>query len=93
MKNATAAMTAISPTDCLSAAVPATLTSSVSGMSRQSFAHSLTTEELAAELGIGPQSIRKRYSQTGSYFGLRPVKLPNRRLLWPSNPLEKLINR
>ncbi|HKR44775.1 MAG TPA: hypothetical protein VJU59_34735 [Paraburkholderia sp.] len=53
----------------------------------------LTTDELAAELGMSAQSIRKRYSQTGSYFDLRPIKLPNRRLLWPANALEQLINR
>lgn len=53
----------------------------------------LTTDELAAELGMSAQSIRKRYSQTGSYFELRPVKLPNRRLLWPADALERLINR
>lgn len=93
MKTATAAMTAISPTDGIPAVVPVTPTHSVSGMSPQPSGRSLTTGELAAELGIGPQSIRKRYSQTGSYFGLRPVKLPNRRLLWPANPLEKLLNR
>lgn len=28
----------------------------------------LTTDELAAQLGLNPQSIRRRYSQTGSYF-------------------------
>lgn len=53
----------------------------------------LTTDELAAELGMSAQSIRKRYSQTGSYFKLRPVKLPNRRLLWPADALDQLINR
>ncbi|WP_240745904.1 helix-turn-helix transcriptional regulator [Cupriavidus oxalaticus] len=53
----------------------------------------LTTEELATALGMSAQSIRKRYSQTGSYFQLRPVKLPNRRLLWPADAVEQLINR
>ncbi|QBY54987.1 DNA-binding protein [Cupriavidus oxalaticus] len=53
----------------------------------------MTTEELATALGMSAQSIRKRYSQTGSYFQLRPVKLPNRRLLWPADAVEQLINR
>lgn len=53
----------------------------------------LTTDELAAQLGLNPQSIRKRYSQTGSYFQLRPIKLANRRLLWPANALEHLSIR
>ncbi len=50
----------------------------------------LTTEELAELLSIRPQSIRKRYCQTGAYFTLRPVKLPNGRLMWPADAIEKL---
>ncbi len=52
----------------------------------------LTTEEIAAQLGMKPQQLRKHYSQTGSHFRLRPVKLPNRRLRWPANAFEQLIN-
>jgi|TARA_R100000501_G_scaffold17400_1_gene32367 hypothetical protein len=51
----------------------------------------LTTEELAAPLGMKPQSIRVRLCQTGSYFGLRPQKLPNGRLMWPADSLERLL--
>ena len=50
----------------------------------------ITTEELAALLSIRPQSIRKRFYQTGAYFSLRPVKLPNGRLMWPADALDKL---
>lgn len=50
----------------------------------------ITTEELAALLSIRPQSIRKRYCQTGAYFSLRPVKMPNGRLMWPADALDKL---
>lgn len=50
----------------------------------------LTTEGLAVALAMRPQSIRKRLSQTGAYFGLRPFKLPNGRLLWPPNSVEIL---
>lgn len=50
----------------------------------------LSTEELAAQLTLRPQSIRKRYCQTGAYFCLRPVKLPNGRLLWAADALEQL---
>ncbi|KAE8760849.1 DNA-binding protein [Paraburkholderia madseniana] len=53
----------------------------------------LTTEEFATAISCLPDSIRKRYSQTGSYHGVRPVKLPNRRLLWPADALEQLIGR
>lgn len=52
---------------------------------------SLTTEELAAALSLNSQSLRKRYSQTGSYFGLKPIKLPNRRLAWEADAVAKFL--
>lgn len=51
----------------------------------------LTTEAMADTLGLRAQSVRKRYSQTGSYFGLTPVKLPNRRLVWEANAVAKFL--
>lgn len=51
----------------------------------------LTTEELAALLTLRPQSIRKRYCQTGAYFSVRPVKMPNGRLAWPADSIERLM--
>jgi hypothetical protein len=50
-----------------------------------------STNELAAELRLQPQSLRKRYSQQGSYFGVRPEKLSNGRLRWPADALQALI--
>ena len=44
----------------------------------------LNTHELAILLGIKPESIRHRVCVTGSYYGLRPEKLPNGRLRWPA---------
>lgn len=52
----------------------------------------VNTEELAAILAIDPQSIRKRHSLDGSYLGIRPTKLPNRRLLWPVVEVKKLLS-
>lgn len=52
----------------------------------------LTTETFAAELALKPQSLRKRYSQTGSYFGICPIKLPNGRLRWPADAVERLLS-
>lgn len=52
----------------------------------------VTTEELAAILAIDPQSIRKRHSLDGSYLGIRPTKLPNRRLLWPVTDVRRLLS-
>jgi len=51
----------------------------------------LSTEELAALLTLRPQSIRKRYCQTGAYFCVRPVKMPNGRLAWPADSIERLM--
>lgn len=50
----------------------------------------MNTEQLAANLQLKPQSIRKRYCETGSYYCLRPTKLPNGRLLWPTDSIERL---
>ena len=48
--------------------------------------------EFATALAVDPQSVRKRYSQTGSYHGVRPTKLPSRRLLWPAEAVKRLLN-
>lgn len=56
-------------------------------MSRSQY---LNTNEFACGLLLRPQSIRKRFNQTGSYFGLKPVKLPNGRLYWPSDAIAQL---
>jgi hypothetical protein len=47
--------------------------------------------EFGDAFGVKSQSVLKRYSQTGSYFGILPVKLPNRRLAWPLAEVEKLL--
>ena len=46
------------------------------------------TDEFADDQLVKAQSVRKRYSQTGSYFGVKPVKLSNGRLAWPSKEAE-----
>jgi hypothetical protein len=51
----------------------------------------ISTEELAAILAIEPQSILKRHSSDGSYLGVIPTKLPNRRLMWPVADVKKLL--
>lgn len=50
----------------------------------------MNTEQLAAALHLKAQSIRKRFCETGAYYCLRPVKLPNGRLMWPADSLAKL---
>lgn len=51
----------------------------------------LTTNQFATALALEPQSIRKRLSQTGSYFGIRPFKLPSGRLRWPADAADLLL--
>ena len=50
----------------------------------------LTTPDLASQVGITPESLRVHLCRRGSYFGLVPDRLPNGRLLWPADSLERL---
>jgi hypothetical protein len=50
-----------------------------------------STKQFAASLDLRQQSIRKRFCLTGSYFGIVPKKLPNGRLLWPSDAVIRLL--
>lgn len=52
--------------------------------------YSLSTEAFAAQHLVEPQSVRKQYSLHGSYHGVRPIRLPNRRLLWPADTIARL---
>lgn len=49
-----------------------------------------TTEEFGHLTGKAPQTIRKHFSQTGTCFGIRPLKLGNR-LLWPTEAITRLL--
>lgn len=53
----------------------------------------LSTEQFAKSLLVEPQTVRKQFSANGSYHGVRPVRLPNRRLLWPADVVEKLLDK
>jgi len=50
-----------------------------------------TTDVFAAECGVKPGTVRVRLSRTGSYFGVRPRKLPSGRLIWPDNGQDQLL--
>jgi len=52
----------------------------------------ITTEELAASLGVEPQTPRASLCRNGHYMGMRPVKLPNGRLLWDAAELDALLS-
>jgi len=49
------------------------------------------TKELAALLKVEPSTIRRGYCVNGHYFSLKPIKLPNRRLLWPADQAQKFL--
>jgi hypothetical protein len=51
----------------------------------------ITTTEFAEVLSIQPKSIRHALCRTGSYFGVRPVKLPNRRLAWRVEDVRRFL--
>lgn len=53
----------------------------------------LSTEELARAIAGKPSSIRVRLCTTGSYYGIKPAKLPSGRLLWPADTVEQLLQR
>lgn len=50
----------------------------------------LDTAEAAAVLRVKPQTLRRALCLQGHYFGMRPVKLPNGRLLWDAVDLDRL---
>ena len=50
-----------------------------------------STEELAELLLVKPQTIRASFCRTGSYYGLMPIKLPNRRLIWSAEAVNAML--
>lgn len=54
--------------------------------------HNLTTEEFALGAKTKPNTIRTRLCKTGSFYGIKPIKLPSGRLLWPADAVQALIN-
>lgn len=50
----------------------------------------LDTAEAADRLRIRPQTLRRALCLQGHYYGLRPTKMPNGRLLWDSADLDRI---
>ncbi len=50
-----------------------------------------STEQAAAALHVRPQTLRAALCRDGHYYGIRPVKLPNRLLAWPADDIERLL--
>ena len=53
--------------------------------------HNLTTEQFALVLQGKPSTIRTRLCKTGSFYGIKPIKLPSGRLLWPADAVQALL--
>lgn len=51
----------------------------------------MNTRELASRLGKQPQTLYAAICRNGSYYGIRPEKLPDGALLWPDDTVERLI--
>lgn len=47
--------------------------------------HYRTTEQFAQSINVETRTVLKRVSKTGHYFGVRPIKGPNRLLYWPDD--------
>ena len=45
----------------------------------------VTTEELAELFGVKPSTLRRGLCVNGHYLEIKPVKLSNGRLLWPTD--------
>ena len=52
-----------------------------------------TTNVLADRLGVKPESIRVHLCRRGSYYGIIPRRLPNGRLLWPADTMDRLLEQ
>lgn len=52
----------------------------------------LSTDEVASLAKLRPQSIRASICRLGHWMGLRPVKLPNRRLVWSAEDVARILN-
>lgn len=51
----------------------------------------VSTDEFAARMLVLRQTVLKAYNRDGVYCGIRPIRLPNRRLAWPEDEIEKLF--
>ena len=51
----------------------------------------VTTREAAELLCVLPDTLRRSLCVRGHYQGIRPVKLGNKRLLWPAQDLAAML--
>ncbi len=51
-----------------------------------------STHEAAGILRYQPQTLRRDLCFKGNFKGIRPLKLPGGRLLWPADEIDALAN-
>lgn len=51
----------------------------------------LTTEDVAAMFSVKAESVRGALSRKGHYYGIKPHKLPNGRLVWSADEVQKAL--
>ena len=51
----------------------------------------LSTKEFAELVRVESQTIRRGYCINGHYLSIRPLKLPNHRLLWAEEEVLRVI--
>jgi len=54
--------------------------------------HAISTIEFAKYLGVQPSTIRRAHCLQGHYCGIKPIKLPNRILLWSADEITRLLS-
>ena len=45
--------------------------------------YKVPTNEFATRFGVKGDTLRRNLCVNGHYMGIRPLKMPNQRLLWP----------
>lgn len=60
-------------------------------MTQSNAPRGLSTREIADFMQVTAEGIRVQLCRTGSYYGLTPGRLPNGRLFWPADSLERLL--
>lgn len=50
------------------------------------------TEAFAEMMLVEAETVLKSHSKNGHYCGIRPTRLPNRKLAWPIAEIEKLFS-
>lgn len=69
-----------------------TQTAAPASSSMGALKQAIQTAALAKSIGYKPASIRTAVWRHGHFNGIKPVKLPNGRLLWPADSVERLTS-